>query len=166
MEGENKSVLWIIVGVIIVVVVAVIVVLFLQSQQATTNTDNNNPDQVADNITVDETLNEEAIFTLSEQNDSGQSGTVLLEEVGNQVRVTINLTNPTSTPEPAHIHIGSCPTPDAVVYPLTSVVNGESVTMINATFEELRSQIPLAVNVHKSVEESDVYYACGDLTLE
>lgn len=102
-------------------------------------------------------------FTLVEQNNSDQSGTVLLEQVGSQVRVTIDLSNPTTTPEPAHIHTGKCPTPGSVLYPLENVVNGTSVTLITADLDDLLASGNLSVNVHKSAQESNTYYACGDL---
>jgi hypothetical protein len=80
--------------------------------------------------------------------------------------VTISLGNPNATSQPAHIHVGSCPTPGAVVFPLTSVVNGTSVTMLNTSLEDLIAQGELALNVHKSEEESSVYVACGNLDFE
>jgi hypothetical protein len=67
-------------------------------------------------------------------------------------------------PQPAHIHVGSCPTPGAVKYPLTNVVNGKSVTMLNVSMKELlASSDKLAINVHKSAAEVTNYTACGDL---
>lgn len=102
-------------------------------------------------------------YTLSEQNDSGQSGTMTLEEVGGQLRVTLDLTDVGNVPQPAHIHAGACPNPGAVTYPLTNVVNGTSTTMLDISFDELTGEKPLAVNVHKSAAESSVYTACGDL---
>src|SRR3954454_24053508 len=69
---------------------------------------------------------------LNEQNGSGQNGTATLTESGGMLLVSINISNGTSTPQPAHIHQGTCanlnPKP---LIPLTNVVNGASDSTIN-----------------------------------
>ncbi len=101
---------------------------------------------------------------LDTQNRSGESGTVTLQEVDNKVVVTLSLTGfPKNISQPAHIHVGSCPNPGAIKYPLTSVVNGKSVTTIDTTLSALKAMSPLAINVHKSLSQSNIYYSCGDL---
>lgn len=98
-------------------------------------------------------------------NDSGQSGTAILTEDGAKTKVSVVTRGGTAgnTPQPAHIHVGSCPTPGAVKYPLTSVVNGSSETSVDVTLDQLLSELPLAVNVHKSAQEAKVYTACGNI---
>jgi hypothetical protein len=105
-------------------------------------------------------------YTLSEQNESGQTGTfTLTENAAGGVTAVLSLTGGDFTePQPAHIHVGECPTPGAVQYPLTNVVDGESTTEIDATFAEIMASSPrLAVNVHKSAAESNVYTACANI---
>jgi len=105
-------------------------------------------------------------LNLDTQNKSGESGTATLQEADGKVTVTLNLVGfPKGVTQPAHIHVGSCPTPGAIKYPLTSVVNGVSVTTLDTTLENLKSMLPLAINVHKSATQSSVYYSCGDLSL-
>lgn len=103
---------------------------------------------------------------LTEQNASGQSGTAVVTEGpnGNAV-VTLTLSGGIFTaPQPAHVHVGSCPTPGAVKYPLSDVVNGMSVTTLDASYEDMtQATDKLAINVHKSASESKVYTACGDV---
>lgn len=107
------------------------------------------------------------ILPLAEVNTSGESGTTTLEEVDGKTKITITLTGFTKDVEqPAHIHIGECPGVGAVKYPLTNVVNGESITLLPVTLEDLKKQLPLAINIHKSQAEVNVYTACGPLTLE
>lgn len=103
---------------------------------------------------------------LTEQNKSGQTGTAVMSEGpnGNAV-VTLTMTGGKFTaPQPAHIHLGSCPTPGAVKYPLTDVVNGKSVTTLDASFEDVtKATDKMAVNVHQSATDAKVYTACGDV---
>src|SRR4051812_2003337 len=69
---------------------------------------------------------------LNEQNGSGQSGTAVLAENNGQLTVTINLSNGTSTAQPAHTHKGTCATLDPVpAIPLQSVVDGKSTSTID-----------------------------------
>lgn len=108
----------------------------------------------------------EVIVTLSEQNDSGESGTATLMEVEGKVKVSLKLTGaPADLTQPAHIHEGACPDVGAVKYPLTSPVDGMSETILDVTLAELKSQLPLGINVHKSATEAKVYVSCGDLNL-
>lgn len=103
---------------------------------------------------------------LSEQNNSGVSGSAVLIEENGQVTVTLNITGaPSSTPQPAHIHTGACPDVGDVKYPLTNVVDEQSQTVLNVTLIQLKAEQPLAINVHKSAAQITAYTACGDLTL-
>lgn len=107
---------------------------------------------------------ETVTVTLSEQSGSGQSGTATLTAVGNQTRVTIQLSNPPAdTPQPAHIHPGTCanlnPKPQ---YPLNNVVNGTSETVVDVPLANLLTG-NFAINVHKSGQEISVYVACGNI---
>jgi peptidoglycan hydrolase-like protein with peptidoglycan-binding domain len=76
----------------------------------------------------------------------------------------MNMWKNTSTSTfPAHIHLGACPTPGAVAYPLTSIVGGGSVTVLATSTRGLIHGLPLAINVHKSETEMASFVACGDL---
>ncbi|MEO5953953.1 MAG: hypothetical protein ABIQ44_15930 [Chloroflexia bacterium] len=103
--------------------------------------------------------------TLSAQNGSGQNGTVTLEDMGGgMTKVTVDISGGSTTPQPAHIHEGTCanlnPKPK---YPLTSLVNGKSETMVDAPLAELANG-EYAVNVHKSGPEAAVYVSCGNIS--
>jgi Cu/Zn superoxide dismutase len=101
-------------------------------------------------------------INLSAQNDSGQTGTAVLTPDGSGTKVVLTLSNAPG-PHPAHIHAGSCPTPGAVVFPLTTVTNGKSETTVAASIADIL-RAPHAVNVHKSPQEIPVYTACGNVT--
>lgn len=156
----NKN---LIIGVGVVVILIVGYMLFSNKQQTsypqpvtTTTEQTASPSATTNEVTV----------TLSEQNDSGESGIATLMEVDGKVKVTIKLTGaPTGATQPAHIHVGACPDVGAVKYPLTSPVDGMSETMLDVTLAELKSELPLGINVHKSGTEATVYVSCGDLKL-
>jgi hypothetical protein len=101
-------------------------------------------------------------INLTAQNDSGQNGTAVLTPDGAGTKVVISLSNAPG-PHPAHIHTGSCPTPGAVVFPLTSVMDGKSETTVAASIADILKS-PHAINVHKSPQEIPVYTSCGNLT--
>jgi hypothetical protein len=101
---------------------------------------------------------------LSAQNDSNQNGTATITDMGGKaIMVSINLSNGTAEPQPAHIHKGTCANLDPnPAYPLSSVVNGKSETEVAVSMDEL-SKGEYAINIHKSATEASVYVACGDL---
>ncbi len=106
---------------------------------------------------------------LNELKGSGQSGQAVITQTGTStLKVIVTLTGkPSGVAQPAHIHLGSCPTPGAVKYPLTSVDKGASQTEIqNLTMAELLAGVPLALNVHKSGADIKTYVACGNIVLE
>ena len=100
---------------------------------------------------------------LSPQNSSGITGTATLTPMGDQTRVVLTLAGAGAGPEPAHIHAGTCadldPTPK---WPLTSVANGVSDTMVNAKLSDIQASAT-AINIHKSPQEISVYVACGNI---
>lgn len=133
-------------------------------------------DDDSDNDDGNDDGDREVKLNFSSQNNSGIAGTAKLEEGDGKVEVKLNLLGvttgvsgligiPLGTAHPAHIHLGSCANIGAVKYPLASTVNGESKTEINASFADLKAQLPLAINVHKSAEEMGVYVACTDIKL-
>lgn len=105
------------------------------------------------------------VYKLAEIDKSGQTGTMTLTATKDgKTKVVLALTGGKFTEaQPAHIHEGSCPTPGAVKYPLTNVVNGKSETTLAVTLEDLLAMPTLAVNVHKSAAEVKTYTSCGDL---
>lgn len=101
---------------------------------------------------------------LAAQNNSGESGTALLEDVNGKTKVSIRLSGASAgAQQPAHIHLGACPTPGAVKYPLSMVKNGNSETILEVSLENLLKELPLTINVHKSAAEAGAYVACGNI---
>ena len=101
---------------------------------------------------------------LDEQNGSGESGTATLTPVSStSTKVVVELSNPPSDPQPAHIHPGTCanldPTPK---YALPNIVDGKVEATVPVGLEQLQAG-EFALNVHKSEAEVKVYFACGDI---
>lgn len=101
---------------------------------------------------------------LEEQSDSGISGTATVEPAAEgEVTVRIELDGADDgTPQPAHIHSGTCNELGGIRYPLEDVEDGTSETTVDASIGDLVSE-QSAINVHKSAEEIETYVACGDI---
>ena len=98
---------------------------------------------------------------LAAENNSGQTGTAVLTPMGDQTQVVINVpAGPGGTPQPAHIHDGTCAAPGKVIFPLTNVVDGKSTTMVNAKLSDIANGAHI-INIHKSAAEINVYTSCG-----
>ena len=109
-------------------------------------------------------VTKELTVNLMAQNNSGESGTAVLTEKNGKTEVKLRLEGALKgVTQPAHIHSGSCSTLGAVKWPLTFPVNGKSETTLDISLDQLRAELPLAINVHKSAAEPAVYVSCGDL---
>jgi hypothetical protein len=109
--------------------------------------------EAGESITVD----------LAEQNGSGESGTATLTADGESTTVSLELTGgPAGTPQPAHIHTGTCAALGDVTFPLTNVEDGQSETTVNAPLSELMGA-DYAINVHESEPQIQNYVSCGDI---
>jgi hypothetical protein len=107
---------------------------------------------------------DELTVQLGEQNGSMQSGEAVLTRIDDSsTHVVLSIDGGGDTPQPAHIHKGSCaqldPQPE---YGLENVVDGESSTHVNVSLDELRDG-DYAINVHKSADALRIYVACGDI---
>jgi hypothetical protein len=103
-------------------------------------------------------------FQLETLNNSGVKGTAVLTDLGDgSTRVVIDVEPAGHLNMPAHIHPGTCadlvPQP---LYPLESVVNGASETVVSRSLSELLAG-DLALNLHVSFDEMGTYAACIDL---
>ncbi|MBI4200610.1 MAG: DUF4382 domain-containing protein [Chloroflexi bacterium] len=103
------------------------------------------------------------VVLLGELGKSGQTGVAVLKAVGDRTEVTIDIkAGASGVAQPAHIHDKDCTTAGAVKYPLTSVVDGKSTTVVSATLASLQGS-QFAVRVHKSAQEAATYVACGEV---
>ena len=102
---------------------------------------------------------------LNPQNGSGESGQAILSQSSSGVRVLIAIPNGPAGPQPAHIHDGTCDGLRDVAYALTSLVNGNSSTVIpGITIDQLLAG-KYAINVHQSADKIDHYVACANIVM-
>src|SRR5262245_23483294 len=101
---------------------------------------------------------------LSQQNKSGETGTATITPQGSKTEVVLQMSGaPSGTPQPAHIHAGSCSKLDPKPkIPLQNVTDGKSTTMLDMPMEKEVGSGG-AINVHKRAEDVKTYVACGDL---
>jgi hypothetical protein len=100
---------------------------------------------------------------LGEQNGSGQAGTATLTAVGDErTRIVMELSNPPTVPQPAHVHPGPCDDLGDPVAGLTNVVGGRSETTVPLSFTELRRG-DLVVHAHKSEKEYSISVVCAPI---
>jgi hypothetical protein len=104
------------------------------------------------------------VFPFNPMTMSGQKGTVTITPMGaDKTKVVIAITGePQGAIEPAHVHKGNCEHPGAVIIPLTDVVAGHSMTIVNQPVSKV-SITGDSVNVHKSAAQLNVYVSCADL---
>ena len=101
---------------------------------------------------------------LNAVNGSGQTGTAKLIPEGETTKIVIEMANPRSgIAQPTRIHLGTCEELDpAAKWSLDAVKEGQSETVLSVPLKTILAQ-KAAINVHKSVIDSGVYVACGDL---
>jgi hypothetical protein len=105
-----------------------------------------------------------ASVKLREQGGSGQTGTAMFASDGRATTVVVELSNPPALPQPSHIHMGTCESPNPQpAFPLDHVVGGRAETTIGASLEELQGGESFYVNVHESEAEIETVVACGDI---
>src|SRR5262245_9954403 len=101
---------------------------------------------------------------LKSQSNSGESGTATLTEAGAKTKVVLDVKGqPAGTPQPVHVHKGTCDKLDEKpAYGLTTVNNGKSETTIDAPLATLQKG-DFAINGHKSAKDVKTYVFCGNI---
>jgi len=116
----------------------------------------------------DEQNRDRGSVTFTELNDSGLSGTAELTARGKRTEVSMRINGVVGV-NPTHIHTGTCddldPNPK---YPLNNIelntteLVGLSDSVVDVPLDELLAS-PHLILIHKSPEELNTYYACGNI---
>jgi hypothetical protein len=101
---------------------------------------------------------------LTPQNNSGESGTAVLTEVGAKTKVVVSINGaPAGAAQPLHVHKGTCAQLDpAPAFGLTTLSGGKSETTIDIPLTNLQ-QGGYAINGHKSAQDAKTYVFCGNI---
>ena len=101
---------------------------------------------------------------LTPQNNSGESGTAVLTEVGAKTKVVVAVNGaPAGVGQPMHIHKGTCANLDpAPAFGLTTLTDGKSETTVDIPLTNLQ-QGGYAINGHKSAQDAKTYVFCGNI---
>lgn len=120
--------------------------------------------EVMGESTVEETQTSKTMKLFAANGASVGTARMTQDETGQAV-VTVTLSDGTSsTLHPAHVRAGSCATPGNVLYPLTNVMAGNSVTTLMTGYSDfVGSNQKLAIIVYASSADSSTMIACGDL---
>ena len=102
------------------------------------------------------------MVTLVAGRDGSQPGNAVLLSQGAKTEVDLFIKPLAGVTQPAHIHVGTCPVPGDVKYPLTSIVDGKSKTVVDAALSDLLKG-GFAINAHLSAQDIGKYVACGNL---
>lgn len=93
-----------------------------------------------------------------------QTGVATILELNGLAQVQYGFIDaPEGIIQPAHIHAGSCANLGEIKYLLNFPVDDISVTDLDVTLAELKTQLPLAINVHQSLEDIGMSIACADI---
>jgi len=98
-------------------------------------------------------------------NGSGENGTATLTQMPDGLHVVVSLQNaPKDTPQPTHIHIGTCGKINAAPeYALQNTVNGKATSTVPGVKLSNLMSAHYAINVHKSGTAIGTYVSCGDI---
>jgi hypothetical protein len=105
------------------------------------------------------------VYGLYSSNKSGEFGTVTLTPiVGSRTEVDVALVGASDEElQPVNIYAGSCAKLDPhPKYALNYAVSGVSQTLLHVQATALTAG-GLAINVHKSTSDVEMYTACGDI---
>jgi hypothetical protein len=106
---------------------------------------------------------EQIKVTMGESNTSGQTGAAWVTGYGDKTAVYVSVkAGARDVAQPMHIHNGSCVSLGSVAKPLTSVLNGQSYSVVDMTLKDIKAGA-FAINAHKSQQEISVYVSCGDI---
>lgn len=95
--------------------------------------------------------------------EGDQEGSVFLADLDDVRAVALEIDpGADGVLQPAHVHTGTCEEPGPIVYPLATVKDGGSFTLLSASVDDLLES-DYIVNVHLSEAEPGTYVSCAPL---
>jgi hypothetical protein len=127
-----------------------------------------------------ETGTSQATVTLRPVRGSTDSGMATLTQNGDKLTITITMKPHLGkkmqesgqpmmrrTSQDAHIHLGSCPSPEKrPVFALNPVINGTSTTTLTNTSLTKLTAKNYTISVHRALHDPRHPVACGDIKLQ
>jgi hypothetical protein len=139
-----------------IVVIAILLFLFL-------NIGKNSLKQPTDSrsgISITIPPEQDTRIVLEPKNGAVDPGNVTLMPQQNLTVVDISMAGIHSSPFIAGIYSGSCITDGDQIYQLENIIDGQSVTTLSITTDELEKTLPLSIKV----SNGSSIIACGDIT--
>lgn len=102
------------------------------------------------------------VVSMGPGRNGSQTGAAILTGRGDQTEVVMDIQpGPSGIQQPAFIHEAPCPNVGAVRFPLNSVINGKSTTLLSIQLRELLNG-QYAINVHQGPGvDINLYISCG-----
>jgi len=101
---------------------------------------------------------------ISALNGSGETGSAVLTQTADGVQVVVTIKGAPADAQPMHIHAGTCAKINAAPeWPLTSVTDGKSTSVVKGVTIAQMLKVPYAINIHKSASDLADYVACGNI---
>lgn len=114
-------------------------------------------------------VSNEAVVELKEVNGSGQTGKVVLYEIGGRTAVLVDISVPApGAIQGVFVQEGTCRQLGPIRYYIAPTVAGKSATTwYEVSFSRLKNEFPLAIVVKKTdkVEDRDKNVLCAELRL-
>jgi hypothetical protein len=97
-------------------------------------------------------------------NESGETGSAVLTQQSEGVKIVLDLKNAPKDAQPTHIHVGTCGKFKAAPeYALVNTLDGKSTTVLKGVTLDQLLKADYAINVHKSTSDLGTYVACGNI---
>jgi hypothetical protein len=141
----------------VVSLILIILVIFLITR------DNDSDQLDTDNNSA---ATQETTLEVGSYGDSQVSGQAIVQGLNEKTRISLDLSTPnTGGSQMAYIHSGTCESLGGIKYPLNFQAGIKSDTILDVPLDELKTQQPLAIQVHKSSTEFNKLVACVNLAL-
>ncbi len=147
----------------VLVITSTLLIVGCGSAQAVTVTVPNQTPSTTEGRSVSEINETDGRVWLEAPIGNFQTGWATLSEIGSDLKIEIDVAPAEASPQPAHVHLGTCSQLADVAYKLENIVGGHSVTVIPDIGIRDVATGGLAVNLHLSFDDFPTFTACGEI---